>query len=154
MVNREWERALGWSLDELQARYGHLCGGLPGPRGRGKRARVRRAIRTAEWADFKTKVRDGRVVDISWAVLNLSDGTSIGIGQDISERKRAEQELRQQKELLQTIFDHIPLMVSFVDKEKRIQLVNREWERTLGSSLEEIQGKPVYRVIAYHAHGP
>ena len=67
----------------------------------------------AEWADFKMKVRDGRVIDTRWTVLHLSDGSSIGIGQDISEGKRAERELRRQKEILQTIFDHIPVMVGF-----------------------------------------
>ena len=154
LVNREWERTLGWSLDELHSQnIDILAENYPDPADRDK---ARDFIRNseAEWADFKTKVRDGRVIDISWAVLHLSDGTSIGIGQDISERKRAEQELRQQKEKLQTIFDHIPLMVGFADQEKRVQLVNREWERTLGSCLDEIQGKSVYTVIADHAPDP
>ena len=48
----------------------------------------------AEWADFKTNVRDGRVIDTSWAMLRLSDGSAIGIGQDITQRKQAEQEMR------------------------------------------------------------
>jgi len=92
-----------------------------------------------EWTDFRMRVRDGRVIDTSWVIRRLSDGTRIGIGQDISDRKRAEQELRTQKEILQTIFDHIPLMINFGDRDFRLQLVNREWERTFGWSAEEIR---------------
>ena len=61
------------------------------------------------------------------------------ISTDITEHKRAEDDLRKQKEILQKIFDHIPVMVRFLDEDGRIRLVNREWERTLGWSLEEIE---------------
>jgi PAS domain S-box-containing protein len=93
---------------------------------------------TGEWKDFKTRVRDGRVTDTSWVNLRLPDGSSIGIGQDVTERKRAERELRKQKDILQTIFDHIPVMITFSDRDMEPKLVNRECERTLGWSLEEI----------------
>lgn len=72
--------------------------------------------------------------DEAGAVIRL-----FGTAQDITERKHAEDEVRKQKEILQRIFDHIPVMINFVDAEGRIQLVNREWERTLGWSLEEIR---------------
>ncbi len=62
-----------------------------------------------------------------------------GTAQDITERRQAEDEVRRQKEILQQIFDHIPVMINFVDADGRIKLVNREWERTLGWSLEEIR---------------
>ncbi len=144
LVNREWERTLGWSFDEIRGERVEtvIAEHSPDPENAG---RVRDFVRDsdAEWADFKMKVRDGRVIETSWSVLHLSDGTSIGIGQDISERKRAEEELRKQKEILQTIFDHIPVMVGFVDRNGRFQLVNREWERTLGYSLEELHSQDI-----------
>jgi PAS domain S-box-containing protein len=40
-------------------------------------------------------------------------------------------------EVLQTIFDHIPVMISFWDSNGRLQHVNREWEQTLGWTLRE-----------------
>jgi PAS domain S-box-containing protein len=58
---------------------------------------------------------------------------------EIAERERVDNELKQQKEILQKIFDHIPLMLNFVGADGRVKLVNREWERTLGWTLEEIQ---------------
>ncbi len=77
--------------------------------------------------------------------------------EDITERKQAEKlladynrtlekqvaertlELRQQKELLQTIFDHIPVMVVLYDAKGHIQLVNRELERVLGWSDSKLE---------------
>jgi PAS domain S-box-containing protein len=143
MVNREWERVLGWTLDELanpdldiyQEHY-------PDPL---ERQRLLHFLATSngEWADFKTRVRDGRTIYITWAVVRLSAGATICIGQDISERKQAEEELRRQKEILQTIFDHIPIMVGFVDQNGRAKLVNRAWQDTLGWSVEEIDSQNI-----------
>lgn len=61
---------------------------------------------------------------------------------DITERKRADEELHQQKELLQIIVDNIPVMIVFFDAQGEFKLVNGEWERTLGFTLEECQQHP------------
>ena len=49
----------------------------------------------------------------------------------------ADERLQQQKNLLQTIFDHLPLMVN-VAFEGQIEIVNRAWERTLGWTAEDL----------------
>ena len=54
------------------------------------------------------------------------------------ELQTAYSELRHQKEMLQTIFDHIPLMVGFGAENCGLQLVNQAWEQTLGWTLDEI----------------
>jgi PAS domain S-box-containing protein len=45
----------------------------------------------------------------------------------------------QERELLQTIFDNIPVMISVFDASGRLVRVNREWERVLGWTLAEAQ---------------
>ena len=67
----------------------------------------------------------------------------VGISQDITERARAEAELARQKEVLQTIFDHIPVMICFLGPDAQLRLVNREWERVLGWSVEDSLGGDV-----------
>jgi PAS domain S-box-containing protein len=94
LVNQEWERTLGWSLEEMrQEGLDILEECYPNPR---ERQQVLRFITESDgaWTDFKPTVRDGRVIDTSWIRVRLSDGTSIGIEQDITERKRAEETLR------------------------------------------------------------
>ena len=148
MVNREWERILGRAWEEIENQSAEFYEeGYPDPR---ERQRVANFVARSngEWADFKTKVRDGRVIDTSWAMVRLSDGATIWPGTGyISARKQAEQDLRKQKEFLQTIFDHLPVMINFVDEHLQLQLVNREWERTLGWSLEEIRQQNIDIVV-------
>jgi PAS domain S-box-containing protein len=144
LVNPEWERTLGCLLEEIpnQDMGFVVAQHYPDPE---YRRQVVDFAHTAngEWVDLKTKVRDGRVIDTSWAVVRISGGTSIAIGEDITRRKQAEQDLRRQKEILQTIFDHLPIMISFIDRNGEFKLVNREWERTLGRSLQEIRSQNI-----------
>jgi PAS domain S-box-containing protein len=62
-----------------------------------------------------------------------------GSATDIEDRKRAEDELRRQKEVFQKIFENIPVTISFVGQDGQIALVNPEWERTIGWTLEEMR---------------
>jgi PAS domain S-box-containing protein len=136
-VNREWERTLGWTFAEAQ-RVDILAQAYPNPE---DRKRAEEFIQQAErrWADFRMRTRSGKVIEASWARFALSDGSRIGLGLDITERKEAEAALRREKETLQAIFDNIPVMISITDASERLWRVNREWERTLGWSLEEAQ---------------
>lgn len=93
--------------------------------------------------EFEAYLRNGGCIWLSESVRAVSDanGTILyyeGISEDITERKRAENELRAQKEILQEIFDHIPVMITFVDQDGRIRLVNQEFERTTGWTQREI----------------
>ena len=86
---------------------------------------------------------------------------------DISVRKQAEETLRQQKEMLQTILDHIPLMITICDKQGHVKFVNPAWEKILGWPLADCQQQeimekcypdPVYRqqvwenILAFPEH--
>lgn len=72
----------------------------------------------------------------------LPNGMIQGLVRDISERKRLEEEQRHQTELLQLIFDHIPVMISVSGFDGKLDLVNREYERLMGYSLQEIREHP------------
>jgi PAS domain S-box-containing protein len=139
LVNRHWERTMGWQLEELRSQNIDVGAVFyPDPL---ERQRVHDSMARADgqWEDFRTTIRDGRVIDTSWAVVRLSDGATVCIGQDVSRRKTAEREVGKQKDLLETIFDHIPVMIGFIGQNQQMELVNREAERTLGWSLEELR---------------
>ena len=93
LVNREYERTMGWSLEELRKKNLNVLEFYPGKHEH-QLILDRIASAKGEWADFKTKVRDGRIIDTSWTTIHLSAGMDLGIGQDISERKQAEEMLR------------------------------------------------------------
>src|ERR1700751_4257781 len=81
-------------------------------------------------------------VEVSFGEIT-SNGHKVFTGfiRDISEKKRAEDELRKQKELFQKIFENIPVLIALRGKDRELQLVNPEWERTTGWKLEEVGDK-------------
>jgi PAS domain S-box-containing protein len=92
-ANREWERTFGWTLEEAQ-RVDLLAEVYPDPdRLREAREFIQRAER--RWAEFRPRMRDGRVIDTLWMRVPLSDGSRVGFALDITERKRAEAERAQ-----------------------------------------------------------
>ncbi len=65
---------------------------------------------------------------------------------DITERKRAEQALRENQQLLDTILHHIPALVYLRDAEGRFKLVNRKYEEVQDVDNEKIRGKTLHEV--------
>jgi PAS domain S-box-containing protein len=97
-VNREWERVLGWSLEEAR-RTDILSEAYPDPE---RHREVLEFMQRAEgrWKDFRTRTRNGKMIDTSWIRCALSDGTRIGFGLDLSERKRLERGIKTTEALL------------------------------------------------------
>lgn len=62
---------------------------------------------------------------------------------DITPVIEHEERLRQHKDLLQTVFDHIPVMAILFGPDQQVLFVNREAELVLGFTLEDWQGGSV-----------
>ena len=134
LANREWERTLGWTLEEVLEQNLDVFAALyPDPK---YRQEVMKFVFTssAEFADFRTRVRDGRVIDTSWANVHLSDGTTIGIGRDITERKRAEEALQKSRDQLRAL----AARAQTVREEERTR-VAREIHDEFGQALTSLQ---------------
>ena len=92
-----------------------------------------------EFADLRTRVRDGRVIDTSWASVRLSDGTSIAIGRDITERKRAEEALRKSEERWRSVFENSAIGVALTDLNGHFLATNPVYQKIVGFSGEELR---------------
>jgi two-component system cell cycle sensor histidine kinase/response regulator CckA len=86
--------------------------------------------------------QQNRVLDVQYVPHRDDRGAIVGffvLAIDITDRKQMEEELFQQKETLQTIFDNIPLMITLFDADGNLQLLNRTTEITFGWSQEDLQ---------------
>jgi PAS domain S-box-containing protein len=100
LVNPEWERTMGWTLAEIQESNREVFAEFfPDPE---YRQIVRKSIAasTGKWTDVKVRVRDGRVINVAAAFVLLSDGSSLGIGKDITEWKSTQAALQEAQENL------------------------------------------------------
>jgi PAS domain S-box-containing protein len=143
LVNREWERTLGWSQDEVLDRGDEIFSELyPDPLCR-EEALSFMVRAQGEWKDFKTTTRDGRVIDTAWNRVKLSDGTSIGIGRDITDRRRAEEALREAEQQYRNIFENSHEGIFQTSEDGRSLVANPALARMLGfdSPAELIQNR-------------
>ncbi|MGA9349936.1 MAG: PAS domain S-box protein [Anaerolineae bacterium] len=107
-------------------------------------ARAVARIDTGERAkDVETTIRrkDGQTRVISWNSRNLVDEEgnpigSIALGHDITERKRVEEALRDEKALMDALMDNIPDSIYFKDRQGRLIRINRKMMRDL--NLDEM----------------
>ncbi len=70
------------------------------------------------------------------------------VSQDITERRRAEDELAHQRRLLQDVIDSLGVMVSVKDADQRFLLLNRAYETSLGIRRDDFVGKTVHDLYA------
>lgn len=77
---------------------------------------------------------------IGWVVGRLSE-LSAQVKQELADRKKAEEKLRQTTQTLMALVQESPLAIIVLDIEGRVTLWNQAAEKTLGWSTEEITGK-------------
>jgi PAS domain S-box-containing protein len=139
-VNPEWERTLGWTFEEAQ-RVDILAECYPDPEAR---AAVLDFTKRSDrrWADFRPTTRSGRVIDATWIRFALSDGTRIGFGIDLTERRQAAAALAESETRFAKIFQACPVALGMSTiVEGRILDVNERWLELFGYGREEVIGR-------------
>jgi PAS domain S-box-containing protein len=92
--------------------------------------------------------RDGRRVWIRWTNSPIKDerGNPVGalsVGNDISERKRMEEELRRERDFINTTLHALDALVVVLDRDSRIVRFNHACEELTGYAEKEVTGKPL-----------
>jgi two-component system cell cycle sensor histidine kinase/response regulator CckA len=95
-ANCEAQRLFGWPKEEMPSDI--IAAAFPDAT-QADHVRQLLAAGTAEWLDLEPRAADGRIVPSSWAALGLSDGQSLVIGQDLTERRQLQQNLAQSQKL-------------------------------------------------------
>ena len=102
--------------------------------------------------DTKRKRKDGTLIDVSILCSPIvHGGKQIGayaIYRDITERKKAEEELYIQKTYLENLFNNAPEAIVWHDNVDIVVNVNDEFTKMFGYSREEAIGRPINELVA------
>ncbi len=87
------------------------------------------------------RLRDGRWLYVS--EHKMADGGRISLYLDITDRKRAEEQMRTANRMLEATIEACPLAITVADLEDRVAMWNPASERLFGWSAEEVVGKRI-----------
>jgi len=99
-----------------------------------------------EFYENTVRTRAGDLRTVAWSSALLRDDSgailgTVGSGNDVTERRRAEKALQASEAQLRLITDSLPVMVARVDRDLRYMFNNAAYERVFGVSREELRGR-------------
>ena len=98
-------------------------------------------------AEYRIMRPDGSIRWIRDRGKPLGVGTLVaGIAEDITERKQAEEALRESEERLQAIMNRAPAAIFIKDRDGRCLFMNDECARVLGLDRTQVKGKTEYEL--------
>ena len=149
-ANPALQRLLGYSAEELLERhfteYTH-------PDYAGRDAKLFKEMVAGKRSSYQIEKRyirkDGAVVwgRLTRALFSGEDGDpryALGMVEDITERKQAEEALRESEERLRAIIDHMPATVVLKDTQGRILLANKDFLHRNGLRRHQTRNKTAF----------
>jgi PAS domain S-box-containing protein len=154
-LNPAAEELLGWTFDELNGQFMHdvLHAWSPGRHRSGERCRLEETLGSTDVTSVEEtfSCKDGGDFPVAFtAAPTLRDGEPDGtvvVFRDITERKRAEEELREARVLLEAVIEGAEDPVWVKDRQRRFVLINGAGARFIGRPVKEFLGKTIQEVI-------
>ena len=113
---------------------------------------VNRALESGETFDLEYRIRDSRgrwhwIQDRCFSIREVEGDTVIeGLAVDITERKKAEQALRESERQKEVILNSTAEMVAYYNTELQVIWANRTSAESVGRTAEEVIGEHCYEI--------
>jgi len=93
--------------------------------------------------NYRLKHKNGNYiwVESTARILNPQNGEMIVITRDISERIKAEQELKRSEAKYRTIFENTGTVIAIIEPDGMVTVLNHKFQEVFGISPEEVVGK-------------
>jgi len=140
-LNKEFEKIVGWKTEEVKD-IDLMEKVYPEPDYR-KQAMEYMQKASTEWREFQVQSKSGKIINSEWSNIRLDDGTQVGIGIDITERKQAEENLRKSQQKFVSLFRGAPQALVYADEKGKILDVNPRFTELFGYTLEEVKGRNI-----------
>ena len=148
--NQAAEDLYGWTAEEA---IGEAISFIPVER-EGETDELRARLLAGERISGVETLRlrkDGSLVEVVVAAAPVPDREGdvrfMAVSADISERKRAEEALRHERDFISTLIDSTSCLVVVLDREGRLVRFNRACEQLTGYSAEEILSRPLWNSV-------
>ena len=152
-VNQRFESDSGYSREEVIGKSGFKLDWFPPGTLKflAERMAARLDGRPAKHWETQFKCKDGQQIwiELEGKVLHKS-GVPVGfqiIATNITERKQAEEKLKESEQKYRLLFETSPDYITQVDREGRYLAANPATARSLGVPLEQLIGKKVFQVM-------
>ncbi len=145
-VNPSWEKVLGYTTKEiLDLGWAKLV--HPDDVARTNKE-VEKQLKGGPVVNFSNrfKCKDGSYKSLEWQATYAKEGIVHATARDITERKKAEEELREKEEFNFALFQHNPIQIIVVDREGRVIKINMA-KRKSGDRMPNI-GDVMYKDYA------
>lgn len=144
--NKGAQRIFGYSAEEVIGKPVAIL--IPADRQNeepGILARLRNGQRIDHYETVRQR-KDGALLDISLTVSPLRDaeGKIVGaskIARDITERKRAQRELRESEDRFRSVVDNISQMAWTATESGDVTWYNRRWYEYTGTTFDKVKGR-------------
>jgi len=108
---------------------------------------IREGSKSSEFESRITRA-DGSDINILWSVQwSDPDDAFFCVAHDITERKAAEQVIKEAEARLRQILESLPVGLMMIDLEGKVVLSNRTFEEVFGYKMADIEGKNIDSIL-------
>jgi PAS domain S-box-containing protein len=137
MWNKECEKVFGWTAKEIFAHENPITLFYPDPIIQEQVVKTISRNPGTEFREWRPLRKDGSEAICLWANFRLPNGDIISLGQDITERKQAEEALQETRAQLDSYISTAPVGMAIFDSELRYSNVNETLAEINGVSIED-----------------